>query len=207
MYMEWTEEMLKTLRRLAAKGASREDAAALMGVDYTKLRRAAHRHGVEFRGVVRASQHSPEVVRAIVDRMMAGESANQVAASLGLTRNAAIGIWHRNRPPHVRKRKSTRPRPAPKPRERSFLPGAPLGNDRRHESAVFRGPARVACVADLEPHHCRWPALGGFCGDARRVGSPYCLEHHARAHQEPKNSQTPNATASNSEDGRGIISR
>ncbi|MEQ8822768.1 MAG: GcrA family cell cycle regulator [Filomicrobium sp.] len=49
--------------------------------------------------------------------------------------------------------------------------------------------ARVASVADLEPHHCRWPIgdpkgnFKGFCGCKKAPGSPYCEHHTLRATQ------------------------
>ena len=48
--------------------------------------------------------------------------------------------------------------------------------------------AQVASVADLEPHHCRWPIgdpkadFKGFCG-AKKTQGEYCDHHHGRAHQ------------------------
>lgn len=47
--------------------------------------------------------------------------------------------------------------------------------------------ARVA-LADLEPHHCRWPigdpkhASFGFCGCKKVEGLPYCNAHAHRAY-------------------------
>ena len=50
--------------------------------------------------------------------------------------------------------------------------------------------ATVASVADLEPHHCRWPVgdpkadFKGFCGKKKERGQ-YCEHHAQRAYQGP----------------------
>lgn len=44
------------------------------------------------------------------------------------------------------------------------------------DSRPLPGSVPVALV-DLEPHHCRWPVVGGSCGADRVPGVPYCATH------------------------------
>jgi GcrA cell cycle regulator len=108
-----------------------------------------------------------------------GFSAEQIAAKIGVTRNAVIGKVNRlglvkqdTRPKTVRKLKphirNARLEPAVQAKP---LPLPVL--DSKSDAPVT--------LLDLEPHHCRWPVSDApfmFCGGAKQDGSSYC-EYHA----------------------------
>lgn len=50
-------------------------------------------------------------------------------------------------------------------------------------------------IYDLEPHHCRWPVTGGFCGCHKMLGSAYCATHATIAQKGPNLLITPPAAA------------
>ncbi len=113
-----------------------------------------------------------------------GCSATEIAAALGMTRNAVLGKrWRldlpffegkgaktaraqRARPPRVQRRK---PKPKPQP------------------VLVEKGEApamRWLGLQELEQAHCHWPLEGSgppfvFCGADVKAASPYCA-HHAK---------------------------
>jgi GcrA cell cycle regulator len=60
---------------------------------------------------------------------------------------------------------------------------------------------KVLRIEDLEPHHCKFP-IGdpqrqgfGWCGEARKIGLPYCEKHVARAYRpNPRTESVPENT-------------
>lgn len=149
---------------------------------------------------------SDERVSTLLKLWDDGLSASQCAKQLGgVTRNAVLGKLSRlgvltrvtpSRPTRVSP-------PKPKPPSPSKLriagngavfqeptPRAPLAEVPVFDEAA--PPAGVIALADLEPHHCRFP-LGdprhpkfGFCGRRRKqdgkVLQPYCDDHCAKAY-------------------------
>ena len=130
--------------------------------------------------------------------MLDGLSTTQIAKELSafcgerLTRNAIIGIIHRNQTLDEERRRLARgagkklAKPAPKkyvlPKPKlAPLPRVPIPLTER---SAF--DARALRVSLVENHGCRWPVSdpepGGehlFCGHPRAVGRSYC-QHHAR---------------------------
>ncbi len=48
----------------------------------------------------------------------------------------------------------------------------------------YGGQEGTVTLIDLEPHHCRYPIDGRYCGAVRREESSYCREHHRRCFNE-----------------------
>jgi GcrA cell cycle regulator len=141
-----------------------------------------------------------------------GFSASQAAAEMGCTRNAIIGVAHRNNLVFkayydARRPKAAEPRIA-KPRP----PAATIDYRKRATVAQARGhrpqtelpelptPPADPVVAPVEQRRgileltdatCRWPHgdVGSadfyFCGGPALKGKPYCLHHCRMAYQPP----------------------
>jgi GcrA cell cycle regulator len=126
-----------------------------------------------------------------------GLSASEVAAKLGVTRNAVLGKVHRlglcNRRPARAARApaaARTPRPQKPPR-----PGQPKTPQAQHREPPCRaaplpeiGPGLVAHLEDLGPHTCHWPVGDpasesfAFCG-RRAARRPYCEAHRRVAYR------------------------
>jgi GcrA cell cycle regulator len=126
-------------------------------------------------------------VAAVTQLWAAGLSASQIAAQLGVTRNAVIGKLHRlgllgSRPrSDATRRITSRPR-APSPRRRARRPKLATSPP----CAEPEGPGEVDRLERLGPRQCRWP-IGdpraedfSFCGRRTETG-PYCPAHRAVA--------------------------
>lgn len=109
-----------------------------------------------------------------------GVPYSEISKILGRTKGSSIRRAHTLKIP-------SKPRP-PKPGKRekkSFVRTTP--KPPTFDLNAFEGEPRVRSVLDLEPHHCRWPLAGGFCGCDRAdvtVGprwaqrqTPYCVAH------------------------------
>lgn len=117
-----------------------------------------------------------ERTRQLEEMRAEGYSFSQIAARLGMTKNA---IQKKNR-------RMTNPGSQPKPPRRD-------GCELREVQHVPNEPEplNIATIA-LREHHCRWvvsigPAL--FCGHQKTKGS-YCAHHAERAYQTPKDRKT-----------------
>lgn len=130
-----------------------------------------------------------ERITLLKEMAAAGNTARQVADSLGTTRNSIIGKSHRlgisinskaakSGRPAARKPASARPlSPAPQ----FFVPA------KSSSKIIAAPPTERVKLMDLEPWSCRFP-FGhprdpdfGFCGKHKPSGSPlpYCDEHAA----------------------------
>jgi len=123
--------------------------------------------------------------KALVKRLWGlGYTASQVAAQLDIkvTRNAVIGLVHRNRWAHgVMTMIKHKPR-KPHPRKHVKRP-VPRAIELPPRKKV---PAGGLTIFDLLDHHCRWPAGEKppfrYCGREAITGSSYCTAHHRQAH-------------------------
>jgi GcrA cell cycle regulator len=139
-----------------------------------------------------------------------GKTASQIGLVFGCTRNAIMGVIHRN---GIKKGEAT---PTPQPRvEGRFAPLS--GMVRRPPNLVLGKPDKrpvkpkpvVSVVSkektmpvqepgpivfwDLTPSSCRWP-IGDppletlrFCGTRALDGRPYCIKHHRLSYQATAN--------------------
>jgi GcrA cell cycle regulator len=118
----------------------------------------------------------------------AGLSCSQIAAEIGVTRNAVIGKMNRlglSRPKQVLAKGSEQKRHACRPRMLSQLqilmqlPPEPLA--RAEGTSIHNGAG--CSLLDLTPGKCRWPISEPgtekfcFCGNQQVEGLPYCVGH------------------------------
>jgi len=145
---------------------------------------------------------TPERVEQLQSFVGAGLSCSQIAAQIGVTRNAVIGKIHRLglspvRPPGATVRNCpprTRDPRAASQRRRLRL----LWSDGAVTAEAEAAPAAVESAApcsllDLAQGKCRWPVSdahsGGadfvFCGNAAIDGLSYCTGHARMAYRAP----------------------
>lgn len=112
-----------------------------------------------------------------------GDSAGQIAAGLGVTRNVVIGVIHRRGwlQPGGGQRERPRLPMAPK----AIKPPAPPPPPKK--IALVLEPDKFVVFDQLGPHHCRYPVDQGgkggmYCGQVPN-GTPYCEGHAAIVYQ------------------------
>lgn len=118
----------------------------------------------------------------------AGLSCSQIAAEIGVTRNAVIGKMNRlglSRPKEVLAKGTQQKRDAWRPRMLSQLqilmrlPPEPLA--RAEPTSIHNGGG--CSLLELTPGKCRWPISEPgretfcFCGNQQVEGLPYCVGH------------------------------
>jgi hypothetical protein len=123
---------------------------------------------------------------------LAGMTAQQIANSWGVTRNAIIGLTWRARKQLGLPPLPTRAPTPPKPKKDKPPKAVVLWKTRKAQLvALDRLPDApeplMVLFMDLQLHHCRWPeGLGRgmystYCGHQKREGSAYCDHHHWRS--------------------------
>jgi GcrA cell cycle regulator len=145
---------------------------------------------------------TPERVEQLRNCVVTGLSCSQIAAEIGVTRNAVIGKIHRLglspvRPPGASARscppRARRPRAAG---QRAllrllFADGAAIAATAPEPAAVES--QKPCSLIELEQGKCRWPiaeAAGDcadfvFCGNAAATGFSYCAGHARIAYRVP----------------------
>jgi GcrA cell cycle regulator len=145
---------------------------------------------------------TPERVEQLRNFVVTGLSCSQIAAEIGVTRNAVIGKIHRlglspARPPGA----WARPCPPRARRLRAAGQRALLRLLFAHGAALTdTAPASVAVdsqrpcsLIELERGKCRWPIAGAaadcadfvFCGNEAAAGFSYCAGHARIAYRAP----------------------
>jgi GcrA cell cycle regulator len=143
---------------------------------------------------------TPERVEQLRSCVVTGLTCSQIAAQIGVSRNAVIGKLHRlglssGRPPGGAARccppRVARPR-APSQRRLLRLMwsnGAPAAGSAASVAAV--DSAQPCSLLDLDRGKCRWPLeVSGagdltFCGNAAPDGISYCAGHARMAYRVP----------------------
>jgi GcrA cell cycle regulator len=147
------------------------------------------------------SAWNPERVEQLRNFLSAGLTCSQIAAEIGVTRNAVIGKIHRlglgpGRPAAAPGRPCPpRTRRQPFSPQRQFLrlidaqaPGGAAG------AALIAAPvdsAHSCSLLELAQGKCRWPvgdpgaADFAFCGNAAAAGFSYCAGHARMAYRSP----------------------
>ncbi len=118
-----------------------------------------------------------EILRELAD---AGKTSGQIAAAMGITRNAVIGAMHRRGIPLKKLPRSKSFRRRPKPAKVS--PDLPVSLSPPLQGRMGAGPAILA----LEATQCHWP-IGDptrddfhFCAEPISF-PPYCRRHEKQA--------------------------
>jgi GcrA cell cycle regulator len=133
-----------------------------------------------------------ERVEQLKDCIGAGLSCSQIAAEIGVTRNAVIGKMNRlglSRPKNVLAREPEPKRAAWRTRNvtrlftqhRILIELPPEPQARAEATSIHNG--RGCSLLELSPGKCRWPisepGAGDFCfcGNEQVEGLPYCVGH------------------------------
>ena len=147
-----------------------------------KANRTRHR-GINM--IAHGATWTSERVEQLKGCVGAGLSCSQIAAEIGVSRNAVIGKMNRlglSRPKVVlaktpeQKRDAWRPRALTQLQILMRLPREPLA-----EATSAHG--RGCSLLELSPGKCRWPisepgtAHFCFCGNTQVEGLPYCVGH------------------------------
>ena len=151
-----------------------------------------------------------ERVERLRSFVTAGLTCSQIAAEIGVTRNAVIGKVHRlglstsggrpgRRPSNLTQRMHTGPREPREPRSRlaRLLRAATVGQT----VVAFPSPSAIdppavdnvlrCSLLELAGDSCRWPLSDpgkddfGFCGNAAIAGFSYCAGHARLAYRLP----------------------
>ncbi|MGH6769464.1 MAG: GcrA family cell cycle regulator [Xanthobacteraceae bacterium] len=151
-----------------------------------------------------------ERVQQLQSCITAGLTCSQIAAEIGVTRNAVIGKIHRmglstlaRKPAGIAKGLSSRMQRAREDMRREDLGATPLVRLLRATAAKMAAAeagqtmplviesARRCSLLELAGSHCRWP-LGdpantgfAFCGNDAIAGISYCLGHARLAYRLP----------------------
>jgi len=143
---------------------------------------------------------SPERVEQLRNFVVAGLTCSQIAAEIGVTRNAVIGKIHRlglspGRPAAVPARLCPpRGRPPRLPSQRRLLrlqAKATFLADPTAAHNAFVDSARRCSLLELAQGKCRWPISDprardfAFCGNDAISGLSYCAGHARMAYQSP----------------------
>jgi GcrA cell cycle regulator len=145
---------------------------------------------------------TPERIEQLRSFIVTGLSCSQIAAQIGVTRNAVIGKIHRlglspGRPPGVSARpcppRARRPRPAGQGGmlRLLFADGAPVADMATAPASV--ASAQPCSLLELPQGKCRWPIADApgaaadfvFCGNEAVAGFSYCAGHARMAYRVP----------------------
>jgi GcrA cell cycle regulator len=142
---------------------------------------------------------TPERIAQLRSFVDSGLTCSQIAAEIGVTRNAVIGKIHRlglspGRPAAQPTRscaaRARRPRlPSPRQMLRLVYAGAP-GIAEGAASEVIDSAQRCSLL-ELTQNTCRWPVSDpgaadfSFCGNDAHRGFPYCAAHARMAYRFP----------------------
>jgi GcrA cell cycle regulator len=137
---------------------------------------------------VKDSPWTPQLKERFRELYEAGRTHSEIAAELGVTKNASV---RQSRTLNLPPRKSGTSRRSAKRKGNVVvdLPslGALVPATIPGWTTALRGDGPVKFL-DLQHWHCRWPASRGedgqfvYCGDRKIEGSPYCQHHHSRAY-------------------------
>jgi GcrA cell cycle regulator len=147
---------------------------------------------------------TPERVEQLQSFVVAGLSCSQIAAQIGVTRNAVIGKIHRLglspvRPPGAVARtcppRARDPRAATQRRRLRLLWSDGAATPEPDAGPDIVESAKPCSLLDLAQGKCRWPVsdapgrAGGadfvFCGNSAIEGLSYCSGHARMAYRAP----------------------
>ena len=144
---------------------------------------------------------NPERVEQLRNFVVAGLTCSQIAAEIGVSRNAVIGKIHRlglgsgrpeRAPPRACPPRGRRSPFSPQRQLLRLLHAEIVGADsgRAAEPIPIDSPQRCSLL-ELTKEKCRWPisdpgaADFAFCGNAAAAGFSYCAAHARMAYRPP----------------------
>ena len=143
---------------------------------------------------------TPERVEQLRNCVVSGLSCSQIAAEIGVTRNAVIGKIHRlglspGRPAAPARSCPPRARPPRSSPQRQFLrlmftPALGGAGEQAAEPVPVENMQRCSLL-ELAPDKCRWPvgdpcaADFAYCGNQAIAGFSYCAGHARMAYRVP----------------------
>lgn len=177
MAIDWKDEIVERLRKLWTDGLSASQIEGALAAEFPDLQQRITRS-------------------AVIGKIH----------RLGLVRSSSINIAARragSRKAAERARAAAKPRPfapakpAPKQAAQSKLTGLFTSGDNLPKEPLPKDEspsdyAKLYTLDELEAHQCKWfigdPLIdgGGFCGDKRVEGLPYCTRHSLRAFRAPE---------------------
>jgi|GEM_PF-238896 len=182
------------LRRREQEADHRPKPSVEPSLDHSKEKDRARREGSNI--VPHGATWTSERVEQLKGCFDAGLTCSQIAAEIGLSRNAVIGKMNRlglSRPKSVLARE---PRPKRSPWRTGNVAGNVTKLINQHRILMNLPPepqgwvesisihdGRGCSLLELNPGSCRWPinepgaADFCFCGNAQVEGLPYCLGH------------------------------
>jgi hypothetical protein len=89
------------LRQLAEEGKTAREIAAIIGLNKKIINNQACKAGIKFRKVVARSVAPPPMIDQIAELRDVGKSMSEIGKTLGLSKNAVIGIIHRHMPEYI----------------------------------------------------------------------------------------------------------
>jgi GcrA cell cycle regulator len=126
----------------------------------------------------------------------ASNSASQIGAEIGVSKNAVIGMRKRlglparrdGRPVQKTEPQEAKPKPQKRRGSSFFIPPSRRAAPkfRAHPQPAKDAPApRMLDLVDLTERTCKWPVTNEtpikFCGHQKESGVPYCAFHQRRA--------------------------
>jgi len=142
---------------------------------------------------------TPERIAQLRSFVDSGLTCSQIAAEIGVTRNAVIGKIHRlglspgrpaAQPARAAAPRGRRP-PSPRRMLRLVYADAPgIAAAARAESDEIESAQRCSLL-ELTQNTCRWPVSDpgaadfSFCGNEAHTGFPYCAAHARMAYRFP----------------------
>jgi GcrA cell cycle regulator len=144
---------------------------------------------------------TPERIAQLRSFVDSGLTCSQIAAEIGITRNAVIGKIHRlglspgrpaAQPARANAPRGRRPRlPTPRQTLRLVCTEAPgIAAGEVAESEMIDSAQRCSLL-ELTQNTCRWPVSDpdaadfSFCGNEAHTGFPYCAAHARMAYRFP----------------------
>ena len=98
--MQWTDEQISDIRKLASEGFTRRETADKLGISYDALQSKAKRLGIEFQKPLKneydsdGTQSSETILKVVRGHKMTPRAVPQAGISINASRNSLQGRRH-----------------------------------------------------------------------------------------------------------------
>ena len=140
---------------------------------------------------------TPEMIENLKNLWLSGTTTNEIAKTLGLSKNSVVGKVHRlnleARPSPIKKKEELKKKKTAKklPQQHQKTAEKQTKSEPKPDNTPKTQKKLGLKLSELDSHTCRWP-LGDpkdenfcFCGQKVRAGQTYCDEHAAIAYVKP----------------------